>query len=155
MAEGELEDEEEEARAPAHPRSYTHTRTQHAHLAGGADACVFFVRAQDVDGDDIRIEEFDGPLREWIAQAKVERQIKKRFARFLNNFPTGETAKVYPRRINDLCASASPAFALHTHALFSLPCVLPHALSRSLPPAPRLTHPAQTTSRAWRCRTFT
>ena len=63
-------------------------------------------RAQDVDGDDIRIEEFDGPLREWLAQAKVERQVKKRFARFLNQFPAGEAAKVYPRRINELCSSA-------------------------------------------------
>jgi hypothetical protein len=68
-----------------------------------------------VDGDDLRIEEFDGPLREWLAQGKVERQIQKRFARFLNHFPTGRTEdgqerpKVYPRRINDLCASACRA----------------------------------------------
>jgi DNA replication licensing factor MCM2 len=95
------------------------------------------VRTQDVDGDDIRIEEFDGPLREWIAQAKVERQIKKRFARFLNNFPAGETAKVYPRRINDLCASASRALPASTF-------LRAHALPRPLPPAhahPRATLP--------------
>jgi len=61
-----------------------------------------------VDGDDIRIEDFEGPLREWIAQAKVERQIKKRFARFLNRFTTGEdsTRRVYPAKINQLCAGA-------------------------------------------------
>ena len=49
------------------------------------------------------------PLREWIAQAKVEKQVKKRFARFLNRFTlgTGDAAwRVYPRAINDLCASA-------------------------------------------------
>jgi hypothetical protein len=87
--------------------------------------------AQDVDGDDIRIEEFDGPLPEWIAQAKVEQQVKKRFARFLNNFQVGETAKVYPRRMNDLCASAFPlarsfavwpwVFVLHPRTPLSRP----------------------------------
>ena len=68
-------------------------------------------RAQDVDGDDIRIDEFQGPLREWIAQAKVERQIKKRFSRFLNAYTLGpeeNAVRVYPRKINELCASARP-----------------------------------------------
>jgi len=69
------------------------------------------LRAQDVDGDDIRIDEFQGPLREWIAQAKVERQIKKRFSRFLNAYTLGpeeNAVRVYPRKINELCASACP-----------------------------------------------
>ncbi len=57
-----------------------------------------------MDGDDI--EDFDVPLHEWIAQAKVERQIKMRFARFLNTFTLGSGEKVYPRRIDELCSSA-------------------------------------------------
>ena len=77
-----------------------------------APALTARARPQDVDGDDLRIEDCEGPLREWIAQAKVERQIKKRFARFLNRFTTGpeeNPVRVYPRKINELCASARPA----------------------------------------------
>jgi DNA replication licensing factor MCM2 len=62
------------------------------------------IRLQDVDGDDIKIEEFDVPLREWIALTKVERQITKRFGAFLNKFGEAQGDRVYPRRINDMCS---------------------------------------------------
>ena len=60
-----------------------------------------------MDGDDIKIEEYDVPLREWIALGKVERQIAKRFTRFLTSYAERESAeRVYPRRINDMCSGA-------------------------------------------------
>jgi hypothetical protein len=102
MAMGDLElEEDDEARSP-----------MRALLRAPCNALTAPAAAQDVDGDDLRIEDFEGPLREWIAQAKVERQIKKRFARFLNRFTQGpeeNPVRVYPRKINELCASAPPA----------------------------------------------
>ena len=58
-----------------------------------------------MDGDDIKIEEYDVPLREWLALGKVERQVAKRFTRFLNTYATPhDNERVYPRRISDLCS---------------------------------------------------
>lgn len=45
------------------------------------------------------------PLREWIAQPKVERQIGKRFARFLAVFADSSGDRVYARSIDDMCAA--------------------------------------------------
>jgi hypothetical protein len=103
MAMGDLElEEDDEARFPKRA----------LRCRAPCNALTAPASAQDVDGDDLRIEDFEGPLREWIAQAKVERQIKKRFARFLNRFTQGpeeNPVRVYPRKINELCASARPA----------------------------------------------
>ncbi len=114
---------------------------------------------QDVDGDDIKIEEHgDVPLREWIALSKIERQITKRFCKFLNNFtppvfdalgrpvPAASNGeRVYPRRISDMCSGACAAQLL-------VPCNCWTPLTRAVPPC-RLT--LQRTSRALRCHTCT
>ena len=63
-------------------------------------------------GDHIRIEDVDVPLREWLAQAHIERQVKKRFARFLNRFTCGAgdaACREYARKLDALCAGARPA----------------------------------------------
>ena len=102
---GELELEEDDEARAAKGTAAAHARSC------GQRLTTPHLRAQDVDGDDIRIDEFQGPLREWIAQAKVERQIKKRFSRFLNAYTLGpeeNAVRVYPRKINELCASARP-----------------------------------------------
>ena len=62
---------------------------------------------QDVDGDDLKLEDFDVPLREWIALSKVERQVSKRFSKFLGSYADAVSGeKVYPRKIGDMCAGA-------------------------------------------------
>lgn len=54
----------------------------------------------------MNIEDFDVPLREWISQAKVERQIRKRFASFLATFAGTERGeRVYHSRITEMCSA--------------------------------------------------
>jgi DNA replication licensing factor MCM2 len=68
---------------------------------------------EDLDADDqVNIEAFDVPLREWIAQDRTRREIQRKFRAFIKNFtPENPTAKrrngngTYERKIRTMCAS--------------------------------------------------
>ena len=68
---------------------------------------------EDLDGDDqINIEAFDVPLREWIAQGQTRREIQRKFRAFLRHFTeedAGERRRrgngIYEQRIRSMCAS--------------------------------------------------
>lgn len=54
----------------------------------------------------LNLEAFDVPLREWIAQNRTRREIKKRFKKFLYSFKKGN-AYIYLPRIKVMCAKNS------------------------------------------------
>ena len=72
---------------------------------------------EDLDGDDqINLEAFDVPLREWIAQDRTRREIQRRFRAFLRHFTeenssTGQRQRrrrgngIYEEKIREMCAS--------------------------------------------------
>lgn len=70
---------------------------------------------EDLDGDDqVNLEAFDVPLREWIAQDRTRREIQRRFRAFMRHY-TGETGEenvrrrrgngIYEQKIRAMCAS--------------------------------------------------
>lgn len=68
---------------------------------------------EDLDADDqVNLEAFDIPLREWIAQDRTRREIQRKFRAFLKNFtPESPTAKrrngngTYEIKIKTMCAA--------------------------------------------------
>ena len=55
---------------------------------------------QDYVEQEVNLEAFDVPLREWIAQDRTRREIKNRFRKFLLLFSKrNETKLVYPPKI--------------------------------------------------------
>jgi DNA replication licensing factor MCM2 len=70
---------------------------------------------EDLDGDDqVNLEAFDVPLREWIAQDRTRREIQRKFRAFLRHY-TGEAEDentrrrrgngIYEQKIRAMCAS--------------------------------------------------
>lgn len=69
---------------------------------------------EDLDGDDqVNLEAFDVPLREWIAQDRTRREIQRKFRAFLRHY-TGEQEEnvrrrrgngMYEQKIRGMCAS--------------------------------------------------
>lgn len=57
----------------------------------------------------LNLEAFDVPLREWIAQSRTRREIKKRFEKFIYTFksPNKGAAHIYLPRIKVMCAKNS------------------------------------------------
>ena len=71
-------------------------------------------RAADRDEDDeeeeefeVDIENYDGPLREWINRDRTKLEIKRKFARFLRKYTAEDEPGnlVYRKRIRDMCVN--------------------------------------------------
>lgn len=68
---------------------------------------------EDLDGDDqINIEAFDVPLREWIAQERTRREIQRKFRAFLRHYTEDDAGErrrrgngIYEHKIRSMCAS--------------------------------------------------
>ena len=83
---------------------------------GGSDDGDDVTDEEDLDGDDqVNLEAFDVPLREWIAQHRTRREIQRKFRAFLRHF-TGEPVDqqsqrrrrgngMYEQKIRAMCAS--------------------------------------------------
>ena len=52
---------------------------------------------------DIDIKHYHGPLRDWIAEERVSREVKKRFLKFLRTFTDESGELVYVQRVTDMC----------------------------------------------------
>jgi DNA replication licensing factor MCM2 len=61
----------------------------------------------DFDEDDIQfaLDDFDVPLKEWIAQERPRREIKKRFRNFIRMYLDEGHNNVYDERIRAMCAA--------------------------------------------------
>ena len=71
----------------------------------------------DLDADDqVNLEAFDVPLREWIAQTRTRKEIQRKFRIFLRNFVQNETMTrrrgngMYEQKIRAMCASNLSSF---------------------------------------------
>lgn len=54
---------------------------------------------EDLEADDqVNLEAFDVPLREWIAQDRTRKEIQRKFRLFLQNFVSTEEPEALPRR---------------------------------------------------------
>jgi hypothetical protein len=60
---------------------------------------------------EINLEEARGPIREWIAQEPVRREIRRRFARLLKTFQDENGDSVYKQRVRDMVRSEWPRAA--------------------------------------------
>eukprot|EP01084_Bolivina_argentea_P100194 179958_1 len=66
---------------------------------------------QDIIEDDeymqqenlVNLEDFDGPLREWLDEDRVRREIKNRFKSFLTGYTDRSGNAVYPNKIKQMC----------------------------------------------------
>lgn len=63
---------------------------------------------------EINLDEARGPIKEWILQEPVQREVKRRFARFLRTFQNEDGDYVYRQRVREMVRSecAPPAAAL-------------------------------------------
>lgn len=52
---------------------------------------------------EINLDEARGPIREWIAQEPVRREVARRFARLLRTFTDDSGDAVYRQRVRDMC----------------------------------------------------
>ena len=71
----------------------------------------------------MNLEAFDVPLREWIAQGRTRRAIKKRFRSFLNDFQKQKgSPNVYIPKIKAMCASNSSSLEVsYVHICHKIP----------------------------------
>lgn len=99
---------------------------------------------EDLDGDDqVNLEAFDVPLREWIAQDRTRREIQRRFRAFLRHFypeendgteesalrrhrrrnrGAGDAYGVYEQKIRTMCAANGSTLAVsYVHLMDSEP----------------------------------
>lgn len=51
----------------------------------------------------VNLEDFDGPLREWLDEDRVRREIKNRFKSFLTSFTDTAGNAVYPNKVKQMC----------------------------------------------------
>jgi len=51
----------------------------------------------------VNLEDFDGPLREWLDEDRVRREIKNRFKNFITGFTDTSGNAVYPEQIKLMC----------------------------------------------------
>lgn len=57
---------------------------------------------------EINLDEARGPIREWIAQEPVRREVSRRFARLLRTFTDDNGDAVYRQRVRDMCRGEAP-----------------------------------------------
>eukprot|EP01084_Bolivina_argentea_P100198 179967_1 len=51
----------------------------------------------------VNLEDFDGPLREWLDEDRVRREIKMRFKNFLTSYTDTSGNAVYPPKVRQMC----------------------------------------------------
>jgi len=114
--EADEEAEDEEARQARRAMFGRRRRGMDA-AAGGSDAEEEDDETdeEDLDGEDqVNLEAFDVPLREWIVQDRTRREIQRRFRAFLRHFTPEDNAPnerrrrgngVYEQKIRTMCAA--------------------------------------------------
>ena len=68
---------------------------------GQADEFAEFATEQEESL--VNLEDFDGPLREWLDEDRVRREIKNRFKSFLTSFSDPAGTAIYPVQIRKMC----------------------------------------------------
>eukprot|EP00484_Ammonia_sp_Unknown_P001340 CAMPEP_0197020554 /NCGR_PEP_ID=MMETSP1384-20130603/1365_1 /TAXON_ID=29189 /ORGANISM="Ammonia sp." /LENGTH=872 /DNA_ID=CAMNT_0042448207 /DNA_START=76 /DNA_END=2694 /DNA_ORIENTATION=+ len=63
-----------------------------------------FMEQQDQQQENlVNLEDFDGPLREWLDEDRVRREIQNRFKSFLTSYVDTSGNPVYPQKVKQMC----------------------------------------------------
>lgn len=81
----------------------------------------FAVYAAEHEESLVNLEDFDGPLREWLDEDRVRREISNRFKTFLTSFVDNSGTQIYPLQIRQMCQGTVCSDGLHS-ALCIFPC---------------------------------
>lgn len=65
----------------------------------------FFLSSSPQGEVEINLDEARGPLKEWVLQEAVQREVKRRFARFLRTFTNEDGEQVYRQRVREMVRS--------------------------------------------------
>jgi len=60
----------------------------------------------------VNLEDFDGPLREWLDEDRVRREIKNRFKNFLTSYTDNSGNAVYPMLVKQMCQDNGCSLAI-------------------------------------------
>lgn len=60
----------------------------------------------------VNLEDFDGPLREWLDEDRVRREIKNRFKNFLTSFSDTSGMAIYPNKVKQMCQGMAKLYYL-------------------------------------------
>lgn len=71
-------------------------------MCGNLAQFCFCVQEGEVE---INLDEARGPIKEWIQQEAVQREVRRRFARFLKSFQNDDGDYIYKQRIRDMARS--------------------------------------------------
>ena len=74
---------------------------QQQHRSSFLDVSEF--GSQEQHENVVNLEDFDGPLREWLDEDRVRREIQNRFRHFLTGFTDNSGNAVYPMEIKQMC----------------------------------------------------
>lgn len=69
------------------------------------DWSSLFQQGGDEEAGDVNLEDFDAPLREWLDEPRVIREVKRRFKKFLQSHQDANGNPVYPPKLSEMCAS--------------------------------------------------
>lgn len=61
------------------------------------------MEAEDEEGGIVNLEDYQGPLQEWLNQDQVKMEVKKRYRDFILNFTNEEGNFVYQQKITQMC----------------------------------------------------
>lgn len=59
--------------------------------------------AEDFEEAMVNLEDFQGPLRDWVQEERVQREVQRCFRRFLTEYKDENGREVYPRKIDKMC----------------------------------------------------
>jgi hypothetical protein len=59
---------------------------------------------------EIDLDEARGPIKEWILQEPVQREVRRRFARFLRTYQNADGDFVYKQRVREMARSECSTF---------------------------------------------
>ena len=62
-----------------------------------------FMQQEQAQDSLVNLEDFDGPLREWLDEDRVRREIQNRFKSFLTSYVDTSGNAVYPNKVKQMC----------------------------------------------------
>eukprot|EP00743_Colponemidia_sp_Colp-15_P001012 GILK01001118.1.p1 GENE.GILK01001118.1~~GILK01001118.1.p1 ORF type:complete len:891 (+),score=144.69 GILK01001118.1:49-2721(+) len=110
----EDDDDEEESRRKRRRRERQQQRAEAA-----ADGTL---EPQDEDDEYYSLEDYKGPVRQWLALERTQREVKRRFRKFLTDFQDAQGRVVYAEKIKSMCADNRQSLEIsYTHLTQKVP----------------------------------
>eukprot|EP00485_Elphidium_margaritaceum_P002349 CAMPEP_0202687664 /NCGR_PEP_ID=MMETSP1385-20130828/3322_1 /ASSEMBLY_ACC=CAM_ASM_000861 /TAXON_ID=933848 /ORGANISM="Elphidium margaritaceum" /LENGTH=878 /DNA_ID=CAMNT_0049342499 /DNA_START=79 /DNA_END=2715 /DNA_ORIENTATION=- len=84
----------------------------------------FMEQAVEAQESLVNLEDFDGPLREWLDEDRVRREIQNRFKSFLTSYVDTAGNPVYPMKVKQMCQDNACSLAISYMHLSEFAAVL-------------------------------